>query len=56
MRLAATGVAAPAAKPAAPAAAGVLTHPHALGSVALAFVAFCLTASGGYFLNDLRDA
>jgi decaprenyl-phosphate phosphoribosyltransferase len=41
---------------AAPAAAGVLTHPDALGSVALAFVAFCLTASGGYFLNDLRDA
>jgi decaprenyl-phosphate phosphoribosyltransferase len=41
---------------AAPAAAGVLTHPHELGSVALAFVAFCLTASGGYFLNDLHDA
>jgi decaprenyl-phosphate phosphoribosyltransferase len=41
---------------AAPAAAGVLTHPDALGAVALAFVAFCLTASGGYFLNDLRDA
>jgi decaprenyl-phosphate phosphoribosyltransferase len=41
---------------AAPAAAGVLTHPHTLGAVALSFVAFCLTASGGYFLNDLRDA
>lgn len=41
---------------AAPAAAGVLTHPDKLAAVALAFAAFCLTASGGYFLNDLRDA
>jgi len=41
---------------AAPAAAGVLTEPDALARVLLAFVAFCLTASGGYLLNDLRDA
>jgi decaprenyl-phosphate phosphoribosyltransferase len=41
---------------AAPAAAGVLGHADALTSAALAFVAFCLTASGGYLLNDMRDA
>ena len=41
---------------AAPAAAGALTEADTLAATALAFVAFCLTASGGYFLNDLRDA
>jgi decaprenyl-phosphate phosphoribosyltransferase len=41
---------------AAPAAAGVLTDVASLQAAGLAFVAFCLTASGGYFLNDLRDA
>jgi len=41
---------------AAPAAGGVLTEPDALAATALAFVAFCLTASGGYLLNDVRDA
>src|SRR5450756_1388382 len=40
---------------AAPGAAGVLTHRNELGLTALAFVAFCLTASGVYYLNDARD-
>jgi decaprenyl-phosphate phosphoribosyltransferase len=40
---------------AAPAAAGVLTEGDVLGSVALAFVAFCLVSSGTYLLNDARD-
>jgi len=40
---------------AAPGAAGVLTHRSELGLTALAFVAFCLTASGVYYLNDARD-
>lgn len=41
---------------AAPAAGGALTDPDALAAVALAFVAFSLAASGGYLLNDVRDA
>lgn len=41
---------------AAPGAAGVLTHGHVLGRTAVAFVAFCLAASGNYYLNDARDA
>ena len=41
---------------AAPGAAGVLTQPSALATLALAFVAFCLVASGTYLLNDARDA
>ena len=40
---------------AAPGAAGVLTEPQAALAVALAFVAFCLVASGTYLLNDARD-
>lgn len=40
---------------AAPGAAGVLTEPDAALAVALAFVAFCLVASGTYLLNDARD-
>lgn len=40
---------------AAPGAAGVLTHGHALVEVALAFVSFCLVSSGTYLLNDARD-
>ncbi len=41
---------------AAPAAAGVLTEPDELGRTIAAFVAFCLAASGTYFLNDALDA
>ena len=41
---------------AAPGAAGVLTQPSALLTVALAVVAFCLVSSGTYFINDARDA
>ena len=41
---------------AAPGAAGVLDQGPALREVALAFVAFCLVASGTYLLNDVRDA
>jgi len=41
---------------AAPAAAGVLTHRDALIDTLIAFVAFCLAASGTYFLNDALDA
>jgi decaprenyl-phosphate phosphoribosyltransferase len=40
---------------AAPAAAGVALHAHALRGTAIAFVAFCLAASGTYFLNDAAD-
>jgi decaprenyl-phosphate phosphoribosyltransferase len=39
----------------APAAAGVVTHGTVLAHCAVAFVAFCLTASGVYLLNDVRD-
>ena len=41
---------------AAPGAAGVLGEWDASRDVALAFVAFCLVASGTYLLNDVRDA
>jgi decaprenyl-phosphate phosphoribosyltransferase len=41
---------------AAPAAAGVLTRLDALVDVIVAFVAFCLVASGTYLINDARDA
>ena len=41
---------------AAPLAAGVLGEPEVLGTVAVAFAAFCLVSSGTYFLNDARDA
>lgn len=41
---------------AAPAAAGVLTTPESLLDTALAFVAFCLAASGSYLVNDTFDA
>ncbi len=40
---------------AAPGAAGVLTVPAVLADVALAFLAFCLVASGTYLLNDAAD-
>ena len=40
---------------AAPGAAGVLDNAEALGDAMGAFVAFCLAASGTYFLNDTRD-
>ena len=40
----------------APAAAGVLTEWPALWKTALAFVAFCMVASGTYLWNDVRDA
>jgi decaprenyl-phosphate phosphoribosyltransferase len=40
---------------AAPGAAGVLTHSGPLGRSLAAFVAFCLAASGTYFLNDSLD-
>jgi decaprenyl-phosphate phosphoribosyltransferase len=40
---------------AAPAAAGVLGEPEALFDTAIAFVCFCLAASGTYFLNDAAD-
>src|SRR5262245_64913570 len=41
---------------AAPAAAGVLDERRALIETFVAFVAFCLAASGTYFLNDAADA
>jgi decaprenyl-phosphate phosphoribosyltransferase len=41
---------------AAPAAAGVLDERRALIETLVAFVAFCLAASGTYFLNDAADA
>ena len=40
---------------AAPGAAHVLNHGHALGRTAVAFGAFCLLSSGTYLLNDVRD-
>jgi decaprenyl-phosphate phosphoribosyltransferase len=41
---------------AAPGAAGVLTEAGDFGRTMVAFVAFCLAASGTYFLNDALDA
>ena len=41
---------------AAPGAAGVLTEADALVDTAIAFVCFCLAASGTYYLNDAIDA
>jgi decaprenyl-phosphate phosphoribosyltransferase len=41
---------------AAPLAAGVLDEPTQLARTCVAFVAFCLAASGTYFLNDAVDA
>jgi decaprenyl-phosphate phosphoribosyltransferase len=41
---------------AAPGAAGVLGQPKALFDTAIAFVCFCLAASGTYYLNDAVDA
>ncbi|MGQ0804481.1 MAG: decaprenyl-phosphate phosphoribosyltransferase [Actinomycetota bacterium] len=41
---------------AAPGAAGVLTEADELGRTLAAFAAFCLAASGTYFLNDALDA
>ena len=40
---------------AAPAAAGVLTHRTVAFHTVLAFVAFCIAASGTYLLNDAQD-
>ncbi|MCW2877065.1 MAG: UbiA prenyltransferase [Sphaerisporangium sp.] len=40
---------------AAPAAAGVLTTPAGLLDAMVAFVAFCMAASGAYLLNDAAD-
>jgi len=40
---------------AAPAAAGVLAQPAALGRTAVAFVSFCMASSAMYFLNDVKD-
>lgn len=40
---------------AAPGAAGALGHDDVPGRVTLAFVAFCLIASGIYAINDVRD-
>lgn len=40
---------------AAPGAAGVLDDPGDLGRTLIAFVAFCLAASGIYVWNDLKD-
>src|SRR4051794_27669874 len=39
----------------APASAGVLFEPKPLVQTLVAFVAFCLVASGTYFINDARD-
>lgn len=39
----------------APAAAGALTHRSVMVDATLAFVSFCLAASGMYFLNDAAD-
>jgi decaprenyl-phosphate phosphoribosyltransferase len=41
---------------AAPAAAGVLDNREWAVDAAIAFVAFCLAASGTYYINDARDA
>ncbi|MDQ1520531.1 MAG: decaprenyl-phosphate phosphoribosyltransferase [Actinomycetota bacterium] len=40
---------------AAPGAAGVLTHGDALVKTGIAFVCFCLAASGTYYINDALD-
>ena len=40
---------------AAPLASADLANPSVLGKVALAFVAFCLAASGVYLVNDAKD-
>ena len=40
---------------AAPGAAGVLDDPDALFKTCVAFVAFCLAASGTYLWNDIAD-
>lgn len=40
---------------AAPGAAGVLTHGDALFKTVVAFVCFCLAASGTYYINDAVD-
>lgn len=40
---------------AAPAAAGILTHPDVAGKVVVAFVCFCMLASSIYLLNDVHD-
>ena len=40
----------------APGAAGVLNEPRYLTRSTVAFVAFCLVASGVYFMNDVLDA
>jgi decaprenyl-phosphate phosphoribosyltransferase len=40
---------------AAPLAAGALGHPGALERVTVAFVSFCLLATGAYLMNDVRD-
>ena len=34
---------------------GKFTHPHEILEATLAFVAFCLISSAGYFVNDLVD-
>jgi decaprenyl-phosphate phosphoribosyltransferase len=39
----------------APFAAGKLLDIHILASAMIAFVSFCITASGVYFINDARD-
>jgi decaprenyl-phosphate phosphoribosyltransferase len=40
---------------AAPGAAHMLFHAHVAARTAVAFVVFCLAASGSYLLNDVRD-
>ncbi len=40
---------------AAPAAAGILTHPDVAGKVVVAFVCFCMLSSSTYLLNDAND-
>ena len=40
---------------AAPAAAGILDEGEPLAKSAIAFVCFCLAASGTYYLNDALD-
>jgi decaprenyl-phosphate phosphoribosyltransferase len=40
----------------APATGGVLSHPSAFAAAFGAFAAFCLVASGVYFINDLADS
>jgi decaprenyl-phosphate phosphoribosyltransferase len=40
---------------AAPFAAGKITHLPVLGAAALAFVVFCIAASGVYLINDAKD-